>query len=145
MSHGSEKLIYCECCQLQAPTDGRHGSLPPTCDACYDHRGPEKALTRAQAHEAELRRRLEACRSSEEHAQQAKEIMQERMVSALQSRGALAARIVDDPDNAYQLASDERVMTFAERHRNPHGYVDPGPNDDDPRWSLYPAKLAEPR
>jgi hypothetical protein len=62
--------------------------------------------------------------------------MQERMVSALSSRGALAARFVDDPDNAHRLATDSRVVAWAERHKNPDGYEDAASEyEDDAGWS----------
>lgn len=135
--------IDCECCELRQRIGDRDGPIPPVCDTCHEHRGrlPEKLLARAQSHEAMLRQRLDACRGSEERAQRDKERMKERMVSALNSRGALAARLVDDPDNAHRLATDSRVVAWAERHKNPDGYEDAASEfEDDAGWSYYPAQ-----
>jgi hypothetical protein len=122
--------ITCTCCGLRRDIRERDGAPPKMCDECHRHQGdlPEPRLARAEAHEALFRKYLEACRTSERRAQSAREAANEKVASALDSRGLLASRIVSAARNAgrhdcsaVQLGRDPRVAEWAriydERHQ----------------------------
>jgi ribosome-binding protein aMBF1 (putative translation factor) len=119
--------IHCECCGLRQNIPDRDGALPKVCDDCYPHhRGqrPETQLARAESHEAMLRKRLTACRASEERVRTGMVRANNRMVAAYESRGSLADRLVTAAEvgcsrdcPARQLARDPDVAEFARRHR----------------------------
>ncbi len=69
-------LITCSCCKLRQRVRDRDGTEPTMCDECHQHQGqlPDKLAARAESHEAMLRERLTACRTSETHARQGLEI-----------------------------------------------------------------------
>lgn len=100
---------------------GRDGqglrTLPPPPGA-----GTGQASRPGQSHERMLRERLTACRTSEEHAQSKAEEAHEAMVATLESRGRLAARLVDivDQDRSHRctaqaLAHEPLVIRWARR------------------------------
>jgi hypothetical protein len=88
----STLTIDCSCCQLKQRIKDRDGAEPTICDRCQQHQGqlPERRLRRAEEHEAMLRERLTACRSSEAAAQTRASRAEERVKAALASRGRLA-------------------------------------------------------
>jgi hypothetical protein len=123
-------LITCRCCQLRQSVRERDGAEPTMCDECHQHQGqlPDKRLARAESHEAMLRERLIRCRASEAKAQRALETVDERVASALDSRGALADRIVSAARNtgthscdAVQIGRDPAVVEYARRYGERHG------------------------
>jgi len=119
--------IDCECCQLPQVIRDRDGAIPTVCDVCIPHhRGQrlETKLARAESHEATLRKRLTACRVSEERARTGMARAREGTAAALASRGALADRLVEAAETgcsrncpAQQLGRDPQVAEFARRHR----------------------------
>lgn len=120
--------MSCQCCRLRQPkaVDPVTGVSARVCAKCTHHQGEQEAkrLKRAESHEEMLRQRLDACRSSEQKALRAVADAQEnaneagaRMVAALQSRGRLAARIVNaaDPAEVQAIQRDPRVIQWANR------------------------------
>ncbi len=119
-------LITCSCCKLRQRVRDRDGTEPTMCDECHQHQGqlPDKLAARAESHEAMLRERLTACRTSETHARQGLEAANERVAAALESRGSLADRLVSAAENsgrhncpAQQLARDPQIAEFARKYR----------------------------
>lgn len=124
--HGTIR-IDCECCQLTQVIRDRDGAIPTVCDICYPHYKGERLETRvarAESHDAMLRERLTICRASEERAQTGLARARDQMIAAFESRGVLAARLVEAAESdrrhnctAQRLGRDPRVVEFARRHR----------------------------
>jgi len=122
-AHG--RVAMCGCCQLRQPVClDAAGVTARVCGHCTHHQGQElvKRITRAESHERMLRERLLSCRTSEEHARIEAEEAREAMIAALESRGRLAARLVDAVDQdrnhgcaAQAIARDQTVIRWARR------------------------------
>jgi hypothetical protein len=122
--------IKCICCDLLQPVRvDQYGIIAGDCARCTWHQGDSEAkqLARATCHEAMLRERLEACRASETEARHRLREARERVASALESRGRLAARLVEATSRdshrceARALANDPNVVRWARRYND---YID---------------------
>lgn len=117
--------INCQCCGLLRRVRDRDGNVPKLCDECAQHQGqlPERRAQRAEEHERELRRWLDACRASEAKSRRVADAAGDRIASALASRGALASRLYEAGQRAghscptSQIALDPKVIRWAQVHR----------------------------
>lgn len=122
-AHG--RVAMCACCQLrQRVCLDAAGVTARVCGHCTHHQGQDlvKRVARAESHERMLRERLLACRTSEEHARIEAEEARDAMIAALESRGRLAARLVDAVDQdrnhgcaAQAIAREQTVIRWARR------------------------------
>lgn len=141
--HG--RVATCGCCQLMQPVClDSTGVTSKVCAQCLNHQGMElpKRLTRAESHERMLRERLTACRDTESRASAEAKEARKAVESALQSRGRLAALIVEAADRdrnhrcvAQALAQDPRVVRWARRENEEDTW-----DDDHDGWRPPPAR-----
>jgi hypothetical protein len=125
--------MRCPCCRLLQPQayDTVTGVTARVCAKCTNHQGETDTMRirRAETHEQLLREKLTACRDSESKAQaevtrarSATAQAREATAAALQSRGRLAARIVEAAGRAgnhacplQEIAYDQQVRKWARR------------------------------
>ena len=100
------------------------GITARVCAKCTHHLAGRaaKRLARAESHERMLWERLEACRASESETRSKAAKARAATAAALQSRGRLAARLVDAADRsgnhrcpAQEIARDPDVVRWARR------------------------------
>jgi hypothetical protein len=97
------RYARCTCCGLEQPRSlDATGITARVCAKCTHHQGEQdtKRLARAESHERMVRERLEACRASESETRAKAAKDRAATVAALQSRGRLAARLVDAVDRS---------------------------------------------
>jgi hypothetical protein len=125
MTMADTRYTRCPCCGLDQPRSlDVTGVTARVCAKCTHHQGEQaaKRLARIESHERMLRERLEACRASESETRSKEAKARAATAAALQSRGWLAARLVNAADKsgnhrcpAQEIARDPDVVRWARR------------------------------